>query len=158
YAIPASRAGVVVARDDRRRAVFDLDTWLTGNTRVEGGAGVDRFASNAYLAAHAAIEQHLFADRAIPRAQAGHWSFGAGGTLWTRDLTVSWRSTIDVTRPAVFALLGDSTASVEAPRALWMGAGTGEGRPVLLRAHPLLDDDVIAGPNFGRHVVFSTTE
>jgi outer membrane translocation and assembly module TamA len=39
-----------------------------------------------------------------------------------------------------------------------MGAGTGQGRPVLLRAHPLLDEDVVAGPMFGRRVVFQTIE
>jgi hypothetical protein len=158
YALPQPDGGAIVARDDRGRAVFDLDTWAMSNTRLEGGAGLDRFASNDYLAAHAAIEQHVAGDRVIARAQVEHWSLGRGASFSTRDLTLSWRSTTDVTKPALFAVVGDSAASIEAPRALWMGAGTGDGRPVLLRAHPLLDDDVIAGPNFGRHVVFSTSE
>lgn len=158
YAVPDAGGNVVVVRDDRHRAVFDLDTWLSAHTRVEGGAGLDRFASHAHLAAHGAIEEHLAADHVIARAQVEHWSLGHGASFWTRDLTLSWRSTTDATRSVIFTMFGDSAASAEAPRALWMGAGTGEGRPILLRAHPLLDHDVIAGPNFGRRVAFNSTE
>jgi hypothetical protein len=41
----------------------------------------------------------------------------------------------------------------DAPLALWPGAGTGQGREGLLRAHPLIDDGVIRNAAFGRHVV-----
>ena len=39
-----------------------------------------------------------------------------------------------------------------APLDLWQGAGVGHARTLLLRAHPLLHDGVIAGPAFGRAV------
>jgi hypothetical protein len=39
-----------------------------------------------------------------------------------------------------------------------MGAGTGQGRPMLLRAHPLLTDEVVTSQTFGRHLAYGTTE
>jgi hypothetical protein len=44
-------------------------------------------------------------------------------------------------------------ASAQAPLALWSGAGTGQGRDSLLRAHPLVRDGVIDGLCFGRQVL-----
>lgn len=40
----------------------------------------------------------------------------------------------------------------------WPGAGAGHARPLLLRAHPLLDDGRIGGPVFGRLVAQGTIE
>jgi outer membrane translocation and assembly module TamA len=45
-----------------------------------------------------------------------------------------------------------------APLALWPGAGTGQGRSGLLRAHPLLDDGVLTGPAFGRKMAHGSLE
>jgi outer membrane translocation and assembly module TamA len=45
-----------------------------------------------------------------------------------------------------------------APLALWPGAGTGQGRTGLLRAHPLLESGVLTGPVFGREVANGTFE
>ena len=101
---------------------------------------------------------HLAADRLISRAQAEKWTLGQAPGFWTRDLSVAWQSTSDRSRPFVFAIVGDSAASAGAPRALWMGAGTGQGRPMLLRAHPLLDSDVVNGPMFGRRITFGNAE
>ena len=49
-----------------------------------------------------------------------------------------------------------SSTTSEAPLALWSGAGTGYGRDPLLRAHPLLDEGVVAGPVFGRTLAHGT--
>jgi outer membrane translocation and assembly module TamA len=51
-----------------------------------------------------------------------------------------------------------SVASRAAPLALWQGAGTGQARSGLLRAHPLLDDGVLTGPVFGRGVAHASLE
>ena len=47
----------------------------------------------------------------------------------------------------------ESFVGVDAPLALWPGAGTGQGRDGLLRAHPLIADGIIGDATFGRHVV-----
>lgn len=41
---------------------------------------------------------------------------------------------------------------------LWPGAGLGHARSVLLRAHPLLEDGVIASEIFGRHLTHGGLE
>jgi hypothetical protein len=50
----------------------------------------------------------------------------------------------------VEARIGIRAAGDDAPPALWPGAGTGRGRPDLLRAHPLLEEGVLRGAVFGR--------
>jgi hypothetical protein len=105
-----------------------------------------------------AIEEHAAGDRIVARAEGQVWRFGPGAGFSTRDVSLAWRSSQDQSAAFWSGLGGLADASATAPRALWMGAGTGQGRPVLLRAHPLLDQDVVAGPMFGRRVVFQTIE
>src|SRR4051794_33339213 len=52
----------------------------------------------------------------------------------------------------------DSLAASNAPLALWPGAGTGQGRDALLRAHPLIDDGIIGNAVFGRHLMSGGVE
>jgi hypothetical protein len=54
--------------------------------------------------------------------------------------------------------LGVDAVTASAPFALWPGAGDGHGRPILLRAHPLLDDGVVDGPAFGRTLAHASAE
>jgi hypothetical protein len=56
--------------------------------------------------------------------------------------------------PALSVTGRAAVRSVEpgAPRTLWPGAGTGIARPDLLRAHPLLENGVINGVVFDRHL------
>ena len=70
----------------------------------------------------------------------------------------AWRSTAEATRPSWSAATDIGVASRVAPLALWQGAGTGLGRPWLLRAHPLLNDNVLSGPVFGRTVAHGSLE
>jgi outer membrane translocation and assembly module TamA len=49
-------------------------------------------------------------------------------------------------------------ASASAPFDLWPGAGVGQARAPLLRAHPLLADGVVTGPAFGRRLLHATVE
>jgi len=158
YAVPTAGAEATIVRDSRRRVSINLGTWLSGHTRVDAGAGIDRFSTDDYLASHGALEEHLAGDRLIARVEGETWWLGAGGGFSSETSMVSWCSTLDVTRASWSVTAGQSLATASAPRALWMGAGTGEGRPILLRAHPLLDANVIRGPLFGRRIAFSTAE
>jgi hypothetical protein len=51
-----------------------------------------------------------------------------------------------------------AVTSRSAPLALWHGAGTGQGRSGLLRAHPLVRGGVVTGPVFGRDVARGSLE
>jgi len=53
---------------------------------------------------------------------------------------------------------GGTAVSREAPRMIWPGAGDGRTRAHLLRAHGLVEDDVIQGPAFGRELLYATAE
>jgi hypothetical protein len=157
YAVP-DPSGSTVVRDERRRVTFDVGSWISGHTRLEAGSGLDRFGEADYLSMRMAIEEHAAGDRIVARAEGQLWRVGPGAGFSTRDVSLAWRSSQDPSTASWSGLGGLADASATAPRALWMGAGTGQGRPVLLRAHPLLDEDVVAGPMFGRRVVFQTIE
>ena len=158
YDVPVPSGGSTVVRDERRRVSFDMGSWLSGHTRLEAGSGLDRFGEADYLSMRVAIEEHVAGDRIVARAEGQVWGFGPGTGFSTRDVSLGWRSSQDQSASSWSGVGGLADASATAPRALWMGAGTGQGRPVLLRAHPLLDENVVAGPMFGRRVVFQTVE
>jgi hypothetical protein len=93
------------------------------------------------------------------RSDGSWWTSGASASSFgAATLTVAARdrSTRTVPRWSLTSMLARATR--HAPRAVWPGAGTGVGRPALLRAHPLLVDDVMAGPAFGRALFSATAE
>ena len=53
---------------------------------------------------------------------------------------------------------GAARAGSHAPLALWPGAGTGQGRDVLLRAHPLLDHGIVRSGVLGQQVIHGGVE
>src|SRR5207248_7128304 len=64
-------------------------------------------------------------------------------------------------RPSGFVWLvegGLDRATAAAPLSLWMGAGDGHARAPLLRAHPLLEDGILSGSVFGRHLTHTNAE
>ena len=69
YAVPVAGA-VAIERDSRRRVAFNLDTWASGRTRLEGGVAMDRFADDAYFAANRR-DRVPPGDRSADRARAG---------------------------------------------------------------------------------------
>jgi hypothetical protein len=100
-----------------------------------------------------AVEHRLFNDRIGVTASATNWMAVAGGPAFpTASVVAAFRSSDEPVGFVALARGGADWAGVAAPLALWSGAGEGRARTGLLRAHPLLDDNVIAGPIFGRSV------
>lgn len=87
-----------------------------------------------------------------PAGTPGAETFAAAG------LGATWRSRRGVEGTAWTARAGVAWADPGAPRSVWPGAGTGRGRPILLRAHPLLREGVVAGPVFGPGVAHGGVE
>ena len=156
YSTPFTHLAVV-DRETRRRVDVNIGTWISGSTKVDLGAAADRFDSRSYAALHAGIEQHVAGDHVIARLDGETWGFNTDG-FSTGSATVTWRTTTDVTASSLSGLIGGWAASAHAPMFLWMGAGRGPGRPLLLRAHPLLHDSIVDSPFFGRRFAFATTE
>lgn len=158
------------AREGRRRLELHVADWPTSWLRWQAGASLDRLReyddlgrqrpdARDYLAVEGQLDVRLADDRVALAASGGWWTPFAGGSRFrTAGLLAAWRSTADVTLPVWSAVTEVRVASREAPLALWHGAGTGDGRSGLLRAHPLLISDVLRGPVFGRQVTHGSVE
>jgi hypothetical protein len=165
-----SLVGATAVREPRRRVGLHVADWSTSWLRWQVGAALDRlreyddldetrFAPRAYLGMESALDIRLAGDQLAVALSGGWWAPFAGGDRFsTAGLLVAWRSTNDATRPSWSAVTGIDAASRVAPLALWSGAGIGQGRSELLRAHPLLVDDVLTGPVFGRDVSHASFE
>jgi hypothetical protein len=142
--------------EDRRAARLTLSDWTAASLRWEAAVRVDRWAGRAALAGiGGSLEQRLAADRIAVRLQGDLFPSGGFGVA-SLGARARWpRAGTD----GLLAAVTMTTAGVDAPRSLWPGAGTGPGRPLLLRAHPLLDDEgIVAGGAFGRRVLHGSVE
>ena len=149
-------AGSTIA-EGRRRAGFHASNWTAGGLRWEAEAGVDRWRGKRGSASLALSAQQRFAgDRAYVEARAGGWRGGVD--TWTFGVRSEWRSALRHEGVVWTARAGLEAAGERAPLALWPGAGTGQGRDVLLRAHPLLDEGVIRDGVFGRRMTHAGAE
>ena len=156
----ASNTRIVQSRTHGGLTVGD---WLSGGVRYAVSAGVDAWSGGPKAASiGASLEHASFADRLSVSVDATQWApiDGSGGfhSVAARALA---RTSTDargwVARGAAgFERVGDS-----APLGLWPGAGEGQARAPLLRAHPLLNDGVIdleARSVFGRTLAFGSAE
>jgi hypothetical protein len=159
YAVTAPEHSTTLARDSRRRGSVRIGDWPTGWLRWQAGAALDHFNARGYASTDGALDLRLDRDRIAFSVRASTWMPMRGGASFSRtSLVAAWRSTVARAQPALSARASVAVASAAAPRALWPGAGTGQGRDDLLRAHPLLHDGIIDGAAFGRRVSQVTAE
>ncbi|MEQ1871790.1 MAG: C39 family peptidase [Vicinamibacterales bacterium] len=170
YGASAAPGDAALPREQRRHVGLHLSDWASGWLRWQAGAALDRFGRDAgpdtqimdrhdHLALDGAVDVRAAGDRLDLAASASWWASLAGGhDFSTAALMAAWRSTVDAASPAWSTAIDIGVASRAAPLALWQGAGTGQGRPWLLRAHPLLDNNVLTGPAFGRTVAHGSLE
>jgi hypothetical protein len=95
-------------------------------------------------------------ERASVEARAGSWF--AQSSTWTAALRTDWRSTVHHEGLVWTGRAEGAVAAANAPLALWPGAGTGQGREGLLRAHPLIVDGIVREAVFGRQVIAGGAE
>jgi hypothetical protein len=168
-ATPASDA-VTLVREERRRVGLQVADWPSSWFRWQAGGGLDRLRqytdpdthrpdARDYLALDGTLDVRLAGDRLALAASGGWWAPFAGGDRFrTGGLLAAWRSTAEAARPLWSAVTEIGMASGVAPLALWSGAGTGQGRSGLLRAHKLINGGVLTGPVFGRGVARGSLE
>ncbi len=156
YRVASTREPI---REEHRHGGVRLTDWATARLRWTAAAALDRWDDRGL---HAGLEGGLtyrLGRRWQVQATAAGWiplkesaSFAiAQGALRRKD---------NVPQDAFgWSLdLGLQMASARSPLALWNGAGTGQGREALLRAHPLLDNGIIIGAVFGRTLAFGSIE
>ncbi len=136
---------------ERHRGVMlTMADWIDGGTRIKGAAAVDRWGDDTTASLVAGVER-TFANN-LGRVTVDGSVLVGGRRASTLSLLADWRSSHSRVGSVWSTRGGLSAASADAPLALFPGAGTGQGRDVLLRAHPLLHDGVIDGV-FGRRLV-----
>lgn len=154
--------------EERRRAALVFTDWLAARLLGEAGVAVDRWSAGSVGDTHrfdgtlaAALELRPLSGRLSVRAEGSVSTDlqGAPGSGYrTGALRLAWRSSTRLAGPVAYVRLSGEKASAAAPLAAWPGAGAGRARNGLLRAHPLLEDGVVAGPGFGRSLVHGGVE
>jgi hypothetical protein len=152
-------------RETRTHGGLTVSDWVLPYVRYAVTGGLDSWNGGRRAAsAGGTLEHRMFGDRLVLQA---------GGTIWGplgSNAGSAFNSVVvrahAGSRPAperwAYGLnVGASRASDEAPFSIWNGAGEGRARPILLRAHPLLDDGIIdagAASTFGRTLRYANAE
>jgi hypothetical protein len=155
YATGESASGT--AREERVSAALSAADWYSSSGRLTARVGVDEFRGGDTTRSRGTFgtlglecERRLAGDRGAALAHAAIW-LGTGPTFGTMGVAVAARNGPEPRRFVAGGTAGLDVAGSHAPFALWPGAGTGAGRPELLRGHPLVSDDgLLDGAAFGR--------
>jgi hypothetical protein len=149
--------------ESRAHGGLTMSDWVSGRLRYSLSTGIDGWSTGRKAASiGGALEHTAFDDRVRVTIDATDWapitggaafhSIGARASMRTSTTTEGW---------VLRGSLGVERVSDAAPLALWPGAGEGQARAPLLRAHPLLDDGVVDLTDkavFGRALAFATAE
>ena len=160
YRLGSTADGALVEERERRIGL-GLADWAGPNVRWQAGGAFDQFDDRSFVALQGAVERRLMAERLALMLTAGQW-FGFNGEpgFTQADVSANWRSHVPTGRaiPMFTAWIGYTASTADAPLALWPGASTGKGRNAILRAHKLLEQDIVSGEVFGRRLFYATAE
>ena len=148
--------GAPAVQEERRTLSFSYADWLTGTTRWEAGVTSEEWPDGRTSGVTGGVRYQTLNDRFAVAARSTLW--GHDGAQWVSGVSVDWRSGTRNEGRVVVGRAAASLASGGTPLSSWNGAGSGQGRDELLRAHPLLHDGVIRDAVFGRGLVNSTVE
>jgi hypothetical protein len=149
--------GSSTIEESRSRAEFHLSNWTRTGLRWETAVGFDRWRGigGRALSIRGSAQQRFAADRGSLDASAESWIGGL--RAWRISARSEWRSSVHNEGGVWIVRAGEEVAPRTAPLGLWPGAGTGQGRDVLARAHPLLHDGIIRGV-FGPQLLYGGAE
>jgi len=156
--------GSTQLRQTRTHGGLTVSDWMRPHVRYAVSGGLDSWNGGTRAAsAGGTLEQRLFEDRLGLQAGATMWEPLGGDARAFNSVAVRVHvgSRPSLGRWAYEFGVGASRASDEAPFFVWNGAGEGRARPILLRAHPLLEDGVIdagAASTFGRTLRYANAE
>jgi hypothetical protein len=143
-------------QQERHTLSFSYADWLTGTTRWEAGATREEWPAGPATGVMGGIRYQSLDDRFTAAGRTTLW--GRDGVEWLTGGSVEWRSRSRNEGIVIVSRGAASLASDGTPLSSWNGAGSGQGRDELLRAHPLLHDGVIRDAVFGRGLVNGTIE
>jgi hypothetical protein len=151
--------GVVASR--RRGGRVVAARWLTSHARVEWRGGGDRWqgpARAAFGSAGITLLVTTTDDRLMARTVVD--GFAGASRFGTGAFTVAATSARRATEPPLVSTFTATVAGVsrQAPLDVWPAGDTGQARPLLLRAHPVLDDGRLRVDRIGRTLVQASGE
>jgi hypothetical protein len=141
----------------RASAGLRLSNWINPWARVTARAGIDTWDDRgSYGVASAEFRLASRRDRVIVSIEGSSWlgddPFGSVTT------SLRLRSS-DQHRGRVFlARVGGGAATAPTPPDLWFAGDTGNVRPALLRAHPLVDAGMLTSDRLGRRIAHASAE
>jgi hypothetical protein len=145
--------------EDHSQVAAALSDWIGGVVRWQAGVSFDQWNQRQHLGVTGSVDVRLFGDRFSIGTEDAAWAANSHEPGFDRAATwVAWRSTPNPRHPDWTLFAEGITTSASSPFDLWSAAGSGVGRPPLLRAHSDIDDNVIGGPFFGRSLVHMTAE
>ncbi len=131
--------------------------WTSRGTRWEATAGLERWNPGSQAVVLSAdLQQRLDEDRARLSVRSTV-RLGDVRTL-SVGTDVDWRTRAVHEGRVLLARGGLEIVGSGSPMSTWPGAGTGQAREPLLRAHPLLEGGVITGGVFGRTLTHAGAE
>jgi hypothetical protein len=154
YRAPGLGEGAPI-REGRTRASLSFDDWWRPDSKLGVTLAVDEWSERGRsVSISGNVDQRLAGDRVSMGGGLSAWAMGSGAPFYAGSLRLSARNRVTVgEEPRLRLDLAYEAASARAPLALWPGAGTGQGRDLLLRAHPLVHDGVVDGRCFGRQIL-----
>lgn len=149
--------------ETRGRGAVDWSDWRSAVMRLELGAAIDRFHLSddrkTFISVRAAFEARRAADRLSLLVDGTSWrSLGEGRSFEEFGAAGVFRSRVRSRGFVVNARFDARRATTAAPLAIWPGAGTGPGRPLLLRASKLIRGGELTGEVLGRGLLHGTVE
>ena len=149
--------------ESRTHGGLTVSDWLTGSVRYAVTTGLDSWTGGRKAASIGGTLEHVaFNDRLSLSIDATQWAPVTGGSAFRSvGARAIARSSADTRGWVTRGTIGLERVSDAAPFVLWPGAGEGQVRAPLLRAHPLLSDGVVdltGSSAFGRTLTFGSAE
>ena len=149
--------------ESRTHGGLTVSDWLTGSVRYAVTTGLDSWTGGRKAASIGGTLEHVaFNDRLSLSIDATQWAPMTGGSAFRSvGARAIARSSADTRGWVTRGTIGLERVSDAAPFVLWPGAGEGQVRAPLLRAHPLLSDGVVdltGSSAFGRTLTFGSAE
>ena len=144
---------------NRRHAGVTFADWTSGDFRWEVSGALDHWDDRGrQVAAGAALERRLVADRVAVRAQATLWPRWESAAAFGSGVVATAFRSMPEGQASWTGVAAMYFVTAAAPLDVWPGVDTGHARPPLLRAHPLLSDGVIRAAGVGRALAHGTIE
>jgi hypothetical protein len=141
-----------------------MSRWVSPAIRLEMRGGAERWNSTGTVGAFGLSAGVLSSsERWSGRVVADGWVGSSRFVSLSATVNAASAPRMVVSRavplgPVMTLTAGATTVTDAAPLDLWPAGDTGQARPVLARAHPVLDNGLMKVGRLGRTIVFGSTE